>query len=276
MRALACLVLLAALVAGCGASSGAESVDLENAATKTGAASARIEMDMALDADATKLSAKDREEMALLTFKASGEIAEHGRLYRLRYVYPRKAFGLEGKGDVTFEALLDSESGDIYVAYGPELDIPLPAGKRWVHMQDDSLQGFGNANDPAMMVSYLKAAGDLDRVGEAEVRGVATTRYSGTIDLDRAKEELGAENEGVEEGFDQLKEAGVEELPVEVWIDGEDYVRRLEMDWVFPESIGAPKGTRMTLSLEMWDFGAAFDLALPPKSTVVEQEELEG
>jgi hypothetical protein len=279
MRAVALLTVLAALVAGCGANdplASDETFDADAVAAKTRASSARMAMDMAVDAGDEPLSAKDREELSYLTFEASGAITANGRFLRLRYVYPAKTLGLQREGDVTFDAIVDAKEGDIWARYGPEIGIVLPDGKTWMHMQDKTLAGLQSTSDPSQMVSYLTAAGEFDRVGEERVRGVAATRYEGTIDLERAKEELDAESEEITKSFDQLRDAGVEEIPLEVWIDAEDYVRRIELDWDFPESTGAPAGANMKLRLDMWDFGTDVEIAPPPKSLVAEESEVNG
>ena len=276
MRAFVLLTVAAALLAGCGAAQEASTVDLDSVASKTGASSARIELDMAVEAqNEAALSEKEREELSYLTFHAAGAVAEHGRFYELTYLYPRRAFGLEGSGDIEFDAILDAKSGDMYVSYGPDLGLELPPGKRWVHMQDDSLQGANSANDPSQMVSYLRAAseGGLENLGQEQVRGVRTTRYAVVVSVERAEDVLGAQDESTKKSLEALREAGFDEIPMEVWIDGDDYARRVVLDWVLPGPDGTRGGT-MKMKLEMWDFGADIEVAAPAESTVIEEEDL--
>jgi hypothetical protein len=279
MRAALLLALLAALAAGCGAAEGqgeTAELDLERVASKTGAASARMEIDMAMAAEnEASLTEEEREELSYLTFRASGATADNGSFQRLRYVYSRKALGLEGPGEIEFDAILNTETGDAYFAYGPEWGLELPARKRWVHVQDDSLQGVSAMHDPSRMLSFLRAtnSGGLEKLGRERVRGVSTTRYAAAVDVERAKEQIDGEDEDLEKSFDALSDAGYDEVPMEIWVDDEEFVRRLVLDWVLAQGDGANAIT-MKLRLEMWDHGADIHIAAPPESTVVEEEDL--
>jgi hypothetical protein len=274
MRASVVLTALAALLVGCGADRTVDPVDAQQVASKTGgAASAKLELRMELDAGDQALSQEEEEELAAMTFSARGVIGEHGRLMRVTYVFPAGAFGVDKPGDVTFEAILDADAGDMYVQYSKEIGIELPPGKSWMHIRDESLQGFQQSNDPSQMVAYLNAAGELDRVGEEQVRGVDTVRYSATIDVEKAAQNVGGGmGEDLKKSLEGLKELGIREIPMDVWIDDDSYLRRLDLDWELP----GKKGARMQVELELWDFGEPVDVRLPPESKVVEQEDLEG
>jgi hypothetical protein len=275
MRSLTVFALLAALVAGCGAEE-TELFDPQRVAERTSnAASARIAMTVKLAADEAP-PADEAEALAAMNFSATGAIDDHGRLFQLAYTMDGTALGLEA-GDVNFDAVLDMESGDAYFDYPGALDLGLPAGKRWVHMQVEELEGLQSTSDPSSMVAYLYAASDLERVGEERVRGVDTVRYRATMHLDRALEQF-PENQRkqMQKSFEMLEEFGIETIPMEVWIDTEDYLRRLDMDWRMDEVPDAPKGARLEIEMEMWDYGADVDVKLPAKSTVVELEDLEG
>ena len=265
------------LAAGCSAEE-AELFDPQRVAERTSNAdSARIEMTVKLAVDAETPPADVAEELAAMNFSAVGAIADHGRLFQLEYTMDGAALGLEEPGDVKFDAVLDMQTGDAYFDYRNALELGLPEGKRWVHVQTEELEGLQSTSDPASMVSYLYAAGDLERVGEERVRGVDTTHYRATMHLDRALEQF-PENQRkqMRKSFEMLEEWGIETIPMEVWIDGEDYLRRLEMDWRLDEIPDAPEGARLEVQMEMWDYGADVDVELPAKSTVVELEDLEG
>ena len=270
MRRLASLALVL-LTVGCGAQG---AVDAEEVAAKTGgAASAKLDMWMSADPGDEALSAEEEEELSYLTFSATGAIAEHGRLFRLSYIYPAKTLGLEQAGDVEFDAILDARRGELYVKYGKEIGIDLPPGKSWVHMSARDLQGNEASSDPSQMVAYLYAAGELDREGEERVRGVPTVKYAATIDVAKAYENLGGTpGKDLQKSFESLKKAGVREIPMDVWIDDAGYSRRIDLNWELPDT----KGARLKMHMELWDFGKPVDVRLPAASTVVEQQDLDG
>jgi hypothetical protein len=278
MRALALLAAAAALLAGCGAEQAAQAeLDVDEVAQRTAdASSARIEMDMRLVGPDGKPPAElEGEDLASTNFTAEGAIAEDGRLFRLQYTMARSALGIGGSGDVRFDAILDSESGDAWFRYPAALGIALPEGKEWVHTRAEELEGLQATSDPGNMVSYLYAAGDLRQAGEETVRGDHTTRYEATMHLDRALEQF-PENQRkqMEKGIEALQDMGIETVPMVVWIDDDGYLRRLNMDWRLDEVDGAPEGARLKIHVELWDFGADVDVSEPKESTVVEEGEL--
>jgi hypothetical protein len=278
MRRLVPILLLFALV-GCGAQED-ERVDAAQVAAKTGgAATARVEMEIELEV-ADKTPPPDvAKEIAAASFAATGSIAEHGKLFEFHYTMAASQLGIEQPGDVEFDAIIDGETGDAYFDYPDALDLALPPGKRWVHLRDAELAGLQKSSDPASMVAYLYAAGDLEEVGEERVRGVETTRYEATLDIERAIEAQDLPEKArksLEDSVELLRGAGLNEIPMDVWIDGDGYVRRMNLDMSLDEFTGSPEGARVKMHIELWDFGADMGVERPAASTVVELEDLEG
>jgi hypothetical protein len=143
---------------------------------------------------------------------------------------------------------------------GKEKGLDLPA-----------LQQLGQA-DPALTFAFLRAAGDdTEEVGEEEVRGVQTTQYRTTVDLDRAAEQASAEQRAA---IQALKEdTGLEVVPVNAWIDDDGLVRRIDFDY---EDVELQPGKRgdMTLRMEFYDYGADVNVEQPPPDEVMSFDEL--
>jgi hypothetical protein len=143
---------------------------------------------------------------------------------------------------------------------GKEKGLDLPA-----------LQQLGQA-DPALTFAFLRAAGDdTEEVGEEEVRGVQTTHYRTTVDLDRAAEQASAEQRAA---IQALKEdTGLEVVPVNAWIDDDGLVRRIDFDY---EDVELQPGQRgdMTLRMEFYDYGADVNVEQPPPDEVMSFDEL--
>jgi hypothetical protein len=170
----------------------------------------------------------------------------------------------------------------IYIRYPAGLVPGIPGGKEWVKLDLESLgrqAGFdldqlmqtGQA-DPSQGLRYLRGVTELEQVGEEEVRGVATTHYRGTIDLRRLADEDPALRKTVEQLIDQT---GVTRVPVEVWIDGENFVRRLRQSY---EDAWAASGVTMdmTTTTEFYDFGTEVNVEEPPDEDVADLAELLG
>ena len=120
----------------------------------------------------------------------------------------------------------------------------------------DSFLQFGAGGDPTRTLRYLNGVGSLHKKGTDTVRGVSTTHYEGTIDLEKVK------------GATRLAQAlGTSKLPVDVWVDGDGYVRREK--WTEKLDTGAGK-TNVAITMELYDFGAPVFAHVPPARDVTD------
>jgi hypothetical protein len=89
----------------------------------------------------------------------------------------------------------------------------------------------GGQGSPADQLKYLKAMGNLEEVGSEDVDGVGTTHYKGEVDLRKYPDTVPAdEREQARKTVDKLLElSGDATMPMEVWIDEDDLVRRQKM-----------------------------------------------
>ena len=146
-------------------------------------------------------------------------------------------------------------------------------GKPWLKLDLNSLgeqsgidlaglQELGS-NDPSNFLHFLEGAGeDAKKVGEEKVRGVDTTHYRATFDLEKAKAEAPADlKDDVDQMIEQL---GKSTIPADVWVDGEGLTRR--MRFVF-DAIGEEK-VGMTVTQELFDFGVKVEATAPPEDQV--------
>jgi hypothetical protein len=167
------------------------------------------------------------------------------------------------------------KSSTVYV--GSPLFASLTHGAHWMKLDLGRVaqaiglnlqQLAGGESNPAQFLEYLKGVGGKpERVGSDSVRGVPTTRYRASIDLNKL---AGVLNPG---NATQLKaqlasliaQLGASRLPVEVWIDAQHRVRRIGFDFSF-----SPLGQQvhMRMALELFDYGPTPAVALPPASEV--------
>jgi len=197
-----------------------------------------------------------------IEFEGPGKVADHGRKLQMRMTMPAELLGMEGtSGKVTLDVV--SEGRFFYFRGGPFNEL---AGGKWVRVKDDA-PGFDlGQNDPSQMLEYLHATSEVEALGEDTVRGDATTHYEARIQLDRVAERVSPE---AARSLRQLTEgSGIKEIPVEVWIDNDSLVRRLEMDW-------HPKGASLTFDMEMFDFGDV-QIDVPEASEAVDLTKLLG
>jgi hypothetical protein len=175
-------------------------------------------------------------------------------------------------------------SGNIeMILLGEQIYMKFPAGllpgKPWLKIDLNTLgeqsgidlaglQQLGS-NDPSNFLRYLEGAGDdAKKVGEEKVRGVDTTHYRATFDLEQVKADASAD---LKDDIDEMiKQLGDSKVPADVWIDGDGLARR--MKFVF-ESIGEEK-LGMTITQELFDFGVKVEATAPPADQVSDFAEL--
>lgn len=158
----------------------------------------------------------------------------------------------------------------VYVR-SPLFATMLPAGKEWLAI-DPSL-GSGDAEaltkgtEPREQLEMLRAvSGTVVELGTERVRGALTTRYRGTIDLDRYAGIL--RDEGEDEAADLIDELdGGGTGSVEAWIDRRGTLRKARVVTSIPPGPGMPP-VSMDMLIELYDFGAEPAIALPDPALV--------
>jgi hypothetical protein len=169
----------------------------------------------------------------------------------------RNTIACEGEADYARERLeVECDYGDLgrleLIAIGPTtywrgtaaLGIGLD-GPDWAKDEGGEV---ARELSPDRLLSMLRAASSqTERVGEEDVREVATVRYR--LDVSCAKVEPQLDCEGT--------------TPVEVWIDEEGLVRRIVLE------DSSESGT-----FEFYDFGVRVDIAPPPPDQVQDASDL--
>lgn len=185
-------------------------------------------------------------------------------------------------GDWKLEAITD---GDVVYLQFPLFAKELPDGKTWIkgnardfsQVDTSGLDQFGalSGMDPRDVFGFLKAvSGSIEAVGSEEVRGVSTNHYRATLDPAKLTELVPAEQRKSLGGVDEAaRQAGLTELPLDVWIDADRRIRKLsiELDAKMPgsdESLGA------SFVVELYDYGTPLALDLPPADQVVDASTL--
>jgi len=177
-------------------------------------------------------------------------------------------------GPLEMEELFKSSA--IYVG-SPLFAGKLPGGARWMKLdlgRFGQALGFnleqlaGGQSNPAQFLEYLKASGGaVAIVGHEQVRGVATTRYRGEINLQKAADVVPSSNR------DQLRKAlsklaeqtGVSSLPVEVWVDAQGLVRRMSLALSLP---AGGESVQLHMRIDLFGFGATPTIKPPQQSEV--------
>jgi hypothetical protein len=94
---------------------------------------------------------------------------------------------------------------------------------------------------------------DLEEDGEREIRGVATTRYSGSVDVASLLKGSGVQTAGA-----------AKEMPVELFVDDDGFPRRISIE--FRNAAGSQYGYKITQ--DYFDFGKSVEVEKPKDGDV--------
>ena len=274
VTALSLLVVLGAACGSAPSTSGTDALQLisasADATTSAGSALMSMEMEMETPEGGFSMTAEGGTDFET----RQGEMT-------MQMDMPAAA----GMGSMEIEVVMDGLV--MYMKYPEMLMGQMPGGKAWVRMDLEALaEGSGmdmgslmqsGGSDPAQMLEWLRGvSGDVEVVGEEEVRGVPATHYKGTMDFNKIAEQAPEElRETMKASVDAMVEAvGVSEMPFDVWIDGEGRAVRFSQNYEFTK--GATAGASMSVVIEYFDFGAPVEIEIPPADETMDFSELMG
>jgi hypothetical protein len=266
MRRIAAAAVLTLFLSACesgGRNNAALQAVLTAASTTEDAGSARFEGDISFsapeDAGAPELSG--------FSLRIDGAMTLDGKQARMTMSFEGlpETPGAAGLGEM--EVIIDGE--DVYMK-SPLISQALPGSKPWLRLDISQMVSSGfqfSQSDPTQTLQYLRGVSDdVEEVGRQKIRGVRTTQYQATVDLQKAAEELPEDARAQFEA--SLETLGTSELPTSFWIDDQGRLRRMfsEVDLSGDERI--PDGTKMTISYDLFDFGVDVDVEPPPANQV--------
>ena len=147
------------------------------------------------------------------------------------------------------------------------LRAPVDLDRGWVRLtgepdpdeRDPATTGPGVAN-PLAIVSLLRAVETTpEELGDEVLDGVATTRYRVEVVLDAVGAQLGEESADLIAALRRLHPDG--QLPVDVWIDDEDLLRRIDYEGLV--DLAGLAEVRLGTTIELEDFGMPVEITAP-------------
>lgn len=173
------------------------------------------------------------------------------------------------------------QDGKVSYVRFPAVSERLPAGTSWVRSDGERVKvdgfEFGEldgiaSTDPREVLDLLQAAGaEIETVGREELRGTETTHYRGTLDAAAYAKKLSpGERAGLGPLAGQL-DAGAVAVPVDVWLDGDGFVRKVSLS-ISGTELGREGSA--SVSFELWDYGEKVEIDLPPADEVVDASAL--
>lgn len=124
------------------------------------------------------------------------------------------------------------------------------------------------ANDPEHVLLQISTMRDVKKAGTEKIGGRSTTHYRGTIGHDTIAFRL---DPNTLAKIDALREKEGEDLPVDAdaWVDGDGRLARVKLT----SALGQ---TRVTITMELSDFGVAVRVPVPEKGSTVPTEDTQG
>jgi hypothetical protein len=254
MRRPALLAVLALLAAGCGGSGGGSSAsanDVVRAAQKT----------------VKKGSLEANFNISGQGLKAQGSGVFNTGKSRSGQLKMKVTSVANGR-QVPVDTIV---SGDVFYMRSPVFASAVGGDKQWIKLDLGTvsaqrgldLSGLLDASPtPTNALAYLGGAVDVERVGAESVRGVASTHYKVNADLRRAVDRA---EDGDRKALQRVvAQTGIRKLPLDVWLDGNGYIRKVSYD----EHSGRRQAAHV--AIELHDFSSPVTIAPPPSGSVVD------
>lgn len=177
------------------------------------------------------------------------------------------------------------DDGVIYMRSPTFEDAPTP----WLSFDPSKMDpataaqfgGFGaGTTDPSAYAGLFAGVFDVEASGEADIDGSATTRYTGTIDLQKVLEGFAdvvgedadaGTTEQLEATIEQFEALGIDgKIPFQIWIDDEGLPRRQRITMDFGGLIPGTGDAHMEMTVEYSAFGEPVNVELPKASQVTD------
>ncbi|MFC9908176.1 DUF1396 domain-containing protein [Streptomyces sp. NPDC127197] len=155
-------------------------------------------------------------------------------------------------------------------------------GKSWMkidaselggeHSLGSGASGLDQADkNPAAESAFLTGSDDVEEVGTETVDGVETTHYKGTITLEDMRDSLKNEDKKTrelrEKSLEQYEDMGVDELTMDMWVDGDDHTKQFRMQG------DADKG-RLDMTVTFLDYNEPVTVQAPPAKETLDLAEM--
>lgn len=172
----------------------------------------------------------------------------------------------------------------VYLRF-PLLAASAGGSEAWVRMDVAEAEATGgvpvspSSLDPRALLDFLYGvAGDVEEVGTEDVRDVPTTHLRATVSPDDIVEALPeSDRQRVQAVLDAFSAAQVGSFPLDVWVDRQGQVRRVEVAYEIPAaSTGADEDVRTSVTVDYFGFGEDVTVEIPPDDDVVDGSELFG
>jgi hypothetical protein len=204
--------------------------------------------------------------------KATADTESFRQRFTMESDLPEEQMSMEGEGTFSadstrgrMKATMDTGSERMTfegitidgVMYLKSDEIPVPAGKEWLKMQDPPTSTLS----PSEFVRFLRDSDDVKNVGTEEIRGEKTTHFRGPLDIKKLAEESGTEL------VKRLRQTpGVDDMEflVDVWVTQDGLPARVAAKISMPEQSSGG----LTITSDILEFDVDVNAKAPPADKV--------
>ncbi len=175
----------------------------------------------------------------------------------------------------------------VYVKLPSALTASLPSsGRPWVKVDLgklaalpglSSLGSNPTTSDPGSMLEFLRSAsGGVVAEGRQRIDGEETTHYRTELSLDHLADSLPEPERGaVQQAFSRIQQSGgAGELPVDVWVDARNHVRRVVM--ALDLAVANGPSLQETVTMDLSHYGRQSLPATPPPDEIMDLSSVGG
>lgn len=270
MRGRARLTIVLLLLAACGRDSTAPSVNIVSSAVDAAHDQETFRWDMVVSwrLPGGPLSRAGTEppratNSILFRAKGLGDFADERFAAEMNIEASNEALRDSALPAGAFETCRTRSQGQSVYLSVPSDKRPAYGGHPWVKVEDEEEANAGpfSSNDPGEMLDFLlRTASSVQEVGQEPVRGVPTTRFRVTTDVEKMIAEL-PEDEREEARRSSPDTTSV--APFEIWIDDERLPRRLTY-----KDDGSADARGFGSTTEFFGYGEPVDIDIPPPNAV--------
>lgn len=220
-----------------------------------------------------------------VTARSEGELDNEAHRAKLRLDMGDlfESFGTASgvpQGSQVIDTIVD---GDTVYMRSPLLSRLSDSSKPWLRVDAGDLGqagafSGGAQSDPGQFLDFLRGAGTVTDLGTETVRGIETSHVKADIDVAKLVAAAPqAERKRLEDALASLGAGdSLQSIPMEAWVDGDGYVRKVTMSFdlsgLSGSSGGAPsgldEGASADMTIEFFDFDQPVDIAVPDPSEV--------
>ncbi|WP_405624152.1 DUF1396 domain-containing protein [Streptomyces sp. NBC_00076] len=256
----------------------------------TGAAGCGTETSPSMTpAAAVAKAAKNTEGITSFRYRMTGRVPEAGRIKaeasmrtKPTVAMSMKMTALDQGADGSAEIRLVDKA--MYIGGGAAAAKEMD-GKSWLKFDMSGLgdkglgegaPGAGQADqNPATQSTFLTGAKDVKKVGTETVEGTETTRYSGVVTLEDLKAALKDKDKGKDKATRERREKsikqydmlGVDELTMDMWVDGDDHTKQFRLRG------DADKG-KLDMTITFLEYNKPVSVTAPPAKDTMDLAEM--